>query len=214
MICKICNKNYEGHFNSKYCSKICKKKGKSKVNLKYNNKIKNLKQQLINNDILDGEIWKPVTIKNFQHYYVSNKGRVKSNVRKGGGGIIKNYLNKNGYYRIGLRNKNLDNKIHNFLIHRLLALAFIDNPNNYPIIDHINRIRTDNRIENLRWCDYSLNAQNRNIKGSICITNDKVKLKNGTTKIYNYYRVKYKNNTKRFKTEEEANNYLISLVNK
>jgi len=209
MICNICKSNYEGHFNSKYCSVNCKKKAKSKVNLKYNTKTKKKKQTIIDNDILENEIWKPVNVENFNHYYISNKGRVKSNIRKGGGQILKNNLTKLGYYRVALRNKERKHTKH-FLIHRLIALSFIDNPNNYPIIDHINRIRTDNRIENLRWCDYSLNATNRTIKGCIYQANDKRKMKDGTIKIYRYYRATIRNKTKRFKTEEEAKNYLIS----
>ncbi len=186
-------------------------------NLKYNIKVKKKQQTILDNDILKDEIWKPVNIENFNHYHISNKGRVKSNIRKGGGGFLKHSLTKNGYYSVRLRNKEIDNKPHGFLVHRLIALSFIDNPNNYPIIDHINRIRTDNRIENLRWCDYSLNAQNRNIKGCIYKANDKRKLKDGTIKIYYYYRVSIGNKTKRFKTEEEAKNYLskeISILNR
>ncbi|KAK8853687.1 hypothetical protein M9Y10_015984 [Tritrichomonas musculus] len=45
--------------------------------------------------------------------------------------------------------------------HRLIALQFIPNPNNFPQVDHRNHIRTDNRIDNLRWCDNSINNKNR-----------------------------------------------------
>lgn len=45
-------------------------------------------------------------------------------------------------------------------IHRLVAETFIPNPNNLPCIDHINTIRTDNRIENLRWCTHEENMNN------------------------------------------------------
>ena len=51
----------------------------------------------------------------------------------------------------------------NATLHRLIATHFIPNPNNLPCIDHINRIKTDNRIENLRWASYSTNNRNKNL---------------------------------------------------
>jgi len=65
---------------------------------------------------------------------------------------------RNGYLCITL-NKNA--KSYNFLIHRLIAIHYIDNPNNLPIVDHINRIILDNRIENLRWVCPSNNIRNQ-----------------------------------------------------
>ena len=48
-----------------------------------------------------------------------------------------------------------------YLKHRLVALQWIDNPDNLPCVDHINRVRNDNRIENLRWCSSHDNACNK-----------------------------------------------------
>jgi hypothetical protein len=67
--------------------------------------------------------------------------------------ILKEYLS-NGYPSVNLRGKT-----HNK--HCLIALQFIPNPDNQPQVDHINRIRTDNRIENLRWVSSSENNSNK-----------------------------------------------------
>lgn len=74
-------------------------------------------------------------------YEVSNLGRFKKN------GIIEEpIIYKNGYY-----------SIHNYLAHRVVAEAFIDNPENKPCIDHIDDNKLNNKADNLQWCTYSEN---------------------------------------------------------
>lgn len=69
---------------------------------------------------------------------------------------MKNWSNKDGYVLVTLSAKG---KQKNYLLHRLLAQAFIPNPHNKPHIDHINSKPSDNRLSNLRWCTNSENLQ-------------------------------------------------------
>lgn len=68
----------------------------------------------------------------------------------------KTCFDKYGYERVNIRN---NGKRTNYFIHRLLAIAFIPNPENKPIINHINGNRADNRLENLEWVTYAENVQ-------------------------------------------------------
>ena len=108
------------------------------------------------------EIWKD--IEGYPNYMVSNMGRVKSlerNVIRGRGGlykveekILKSTKDKNNYLYVCLCK---EGKVKVFKVHRLVAQAFLDNPNNLPQVNHRNEIKIDNRVENLEWCDYSYN---------------------------------------------------------
>ena len=89
----------------------------------------------------------------FDNYCIDRKG-VVFNIKKQSN--IKSEFDKHGYIKVRLCKKG---RIYNKLVHRLLAQAFIPNPNNYPIINHINGIRHDNRIENLEWCTQSHNLK-------------------------------------------------------
>lgn len=100
------------------------------------------------------EIWKP--IKDYEGYYeVSNYGRVKSIGNRGR--ILKPKKGNNRYYYVIL-SKN--GKPQTKRIHRLVAEAFIPNPDNKPYVDHINTDRNDNRVENLRWVTHKENMNN------------------------------------------------------
>lgn len=92
-------------------------------------------------------------IRNY-HYSVSNDGKVRNDLN---GCLLKGWLNAYGYYMIDL---SVNNKKVRFPLHRLIAEAFIPNPDNKPCIDHINTIRTDNRIDNLRWVTFKENINN------------------------------------------------------
>lgn len=109
------------------------------------------------------EIWKD--IEGYEGLYqVSNLGRVKnleryvnsrSGKRKSKEKILKQSRNR---YMYVVLSKN--SKRNCFTVHRLVAKAFLPNPNNLPQIDHINTDKTDNRVENLRWVTHSENMKN------------------------------------------------------
>lgn len=83
-------------------------------------------------------------------YQVSNFGNVKSlhNYRINGNHILKSRLKK-GYYQVGLRKNNKRKWI---TIHRLVAITFIENKNNYKYINHKDENKLNNNVENLEWC--------------------------------------------------------------
>ena len=97
------------------------------------------------------EIWKD--IKGYEGLYqVSNLGNIlniKRNV------LMKKNNDKNGYEVLSLTNKNSERK--GYKVHRLVAKAFIPNINNYPVVNHKNEIKNDNRVENLEWCSIKYN---------------------------------------------------------
>lgn len=116
------------------------------------------------------EIWKDVIGYEGQ-YQVSNKGNVRSldridNIgRKQRGRTLKPSNNKDGYLHVGL-SKNGTSK--HKLIHRLVAEAFIPNPNNYPEINHIDEDKVNNNVKNIEWCtrEYNLNFGTARKRGS------------------------------------------------
>lgn len=80
-------------------------------------------------------------------YVYKVSGRSKSYVWTNGS------LLPNGYYLVSIKGKS-------YLVHRLVAETFIPNPENKPTVDHINRIRTDNRVQNLRWATRKEQVEN------------------------------------------------------
>lgn len=95
------------------------------------------------------EEWR--VIKEFDNYEVSNLGRVR-NIKKNT--LMTISKKPNGYCVVKLSKNNVARECR---IHRLVAIAFIPNPNNYDCINHKNEDKTDNRVENLEWCNHQYN---------------------------------------------------------
>jgi hypothetical protein len=97
-------------------------------------------------------------IEGYDNYSVSNMGNVRNDKT---GRIRKPTTDRDGYLYVDLWKK-CKGKTHK--IHRLVAIAFLENPDNLEQIDHINHIKDDNRIENLRWCSCGNNNRNKQKK--------------------------------------------------
>jgi len=144
-------------------------------------------------------------IQDYPGYFIHRDGKVWSDKSKR---FLKTY-NMRGYKALKLWK---NNKGKAFLIHRLIAIHYIPNPNNYPQVDHINRVRQDNRIQNLRWVTPSMNNDNSSVN-----TNNKCGIKN-----ISYYvgqdiwcfnkTYRGKLHRKYFKIKEEAIKYKESYI--
>ena len=127
------------------------------------------------------EEWRP--IEGYEGLYeVSNLGRVRSldmyvkvgygNYRLHKGKVLSPTKNKNGYLKVNLycngKQKTID-------VHRLVTEAFLPNPDNLPQVNHKDENKTNNRVENLEWCDVKYNLS----YGTARIRERDTKIKNG-----------------------------------
>lgn len=121
-------------------------------------------------------------------YLIDSLGNVVSCPRQQGSRFVNQYkilgtkTNRLGYKEVALSK---DGKTRTVLLHRLLALHFIDNPDNLPCVNHRNGVKTDNRLENLEWCTRSQNtrhAYENNLGGFRDNANAGIKAMNELTK--------------------------------
>lgn len=109
---------------------------------------------------LENEVWRVVVVPElgtYPNYQISSMGRVKSlNYGKTGKErLLKLSKDEYGYLKVGLVKEGEKQRL--FKVHRLVAFAFISNPDNLPCVNHKDENKSNNIVSNLEWCSYLYN---------------------------------------------------------
>ena len=107
---------------------------------------------------------KQIDIKGFEGYQITDDGRVWSKITKK---WLKDRKSGSGYYNVALRK---NGATYEKEVHRLVAEAFINNPNWLPIVNHKDENKTNNNVENLEWCSAKYNFNYGTCKQRISIS--------------------------------------------
>lgn len=172
---------------------------------------KNKNKVIIHNE---NEIWK--SIEGFDKYEISTHGRVKN---KEYNDLLKFKIRDDGYNEIGLYNSNNTQMI--LKVHILVAKAFLNNHEKYPIVNHKDGNKRNNNVNNLEWCTYSQNTIHAHENELIIahghktkinqidpITNEIVKLWDSMTDICKYLNISNYKLTNLIAREMPYDNYL------
>ena len=100
-----------------------------------------------------------VIIPGFDNYMIDKHGSIIRICNDGDWKGVCGFVNAHGYVKVGLRK---NNKTYHTSVHKLVAMLFIPNPNNYPIINHKDENKTNNDYTNLEWCTVQYNNTYKN----------------------------------------------------
>lgn len=125
-------------------------------------------------------------IPGFPGYHVTKDGKVYSRKQYKNYKLIKCKIKSTGYKYVTLRK---ESRSYSIGIHRLVAMVYIPNPNNYPVVMHLDDNKTNNKVENLQWGTILMNNRDAHNKGLISYPRLKGDL-NPSSKISNRDRIK------------------------
>lgn len=127
-------------------------------------KLKDNRKRIVSSQIELDNDWRDIP--NFPHYKINKSGQIKriDAIIKDSNGleffrrgrILSNRKHKNGYIQVDMCENGIS---HTKFVHVLLATVFIPNPNNLPLVNHIDENPSNNDLSNLEWCNYSYNAK-------------------------------------------------------
>lgn len=147
-------------------------------------------------------------------YLIDSLGNVVSCPRQQGSRFVNQYkilgtkVNKFGYKEVALSK---DGRTKTVLLHRLIAIHFVPNPDNLPVVNHKNGIKTDNRIENLEWVTRSQNTKHayvNNLGGFKDFANAGIKAMNENTQYVSILLVAPDGKELHFESSRDAAKYL------
>ena len=149
----------------------------------------------------------------FSRYTICRNGNVVNDKTKT---LLRGSAQSSGYRQYYLRND--DGELHKMYGHRLVAIAFIPNPEQRTEVDHVDRVRTNNHISNLRWSTRSENLINKGMPTRKNKGDGFRHIRKARVRKYEYYRIEIRRNNKNivdkhYRTEKYTLQQVVKIRN-